>query len=104
MNNKSLEQLFDMIFSKNIFEQKILVLHYILTGSETRSEFNYYIINYKNISWRCTLFQIIMGDGVCLVIDKLKKMFEHQLTFHFSCDQTNVKSVTFKQTSFHTVP
>lgn len=50
MNNKSLEQLFDLIFSKNIFEQKILVLHYILTGSETRSEFNYYIINYKIIS------------------------------------------------------
>lgn len=75
MNNKSLEQLFDIIFSKNIFEQKILVLHYILTGSETRSEFNYYIINYKIISWRCTLFQIIMGDGVCLLINKLKNVW-----------------------------
>lgn len=83
MNNKSLEQLFDIIFSKNIFEQKILVLHYILTGSETRSEFNYYIINYKIISWRCTLFQIIMGDGVCLVIDKLKKCLNTNLPSNF---------------------
>lgn len=29
---KSLQHLFDMKFLKNIFEQKILVLHYILTA------------------------------------------------------------------------